>query len=134
MANPINPTTGKEYTIAELMAKVAELEAQAAAKNTLFMGVSEETGVICLYGLQKFPVSLHREQWERVISPETQALVKGFISNPDVITLTPGKASAEDAKKNAATLRKASQKQLNGLPIVRRQSAETKAKFAKASA
>jgi hypothetical protein len=127
MANPINLATGKEYTMAELIAKVQELE--SAQKQNVFIRVSENKGSICLYGLQQRPVSLYPSQWERLIAPETIELVKGFIRNPDVLKLTPVKGESTEAEKTKATLRKASVAKLNGAPIVSHPTKESIAKY-----
>ena len=57
-----------EPTKEELLARVAELEKQVAAKKpgTLSFKVSEEGGV-SLYGLGRFPVTLYYEQWTRLL-------------------------------------------------------------------
>jgi hypothetical protein len=56
--------------IAELRAKVAELQAEVkASKRTpkLTAKVSPHgSGCVCLYGLQRMPVSLRPAQWERL--------------------------------------------------------------------
>ena len=57
-----------EPTKEELMARIAELEKQAATKKTGAMGfkVSEKGGV-SVYGLGRFPVTLYYEQWARLL-------------------------------------------------------------------
>lgn len=52
----------------ELMARIAELEKQAAAKKTgkLEFRVGEKGGV-SVYGLGRFPVTLYFEQWVRLL-------------------------------------------------------------------
>lgn len=126
MAN-INPATGKEFTMAELIARIAELE--AGQKQNVFIRVSENKGSICLYGLQQRPVSLYPSQWARLIAPETIELVKTFINNPEVLKLTPVKGESTDAEKTKATLRKASVAKLNGNPIVSHPTKESIAKY-----
>ena len=71
-------------TIAELQAMVnalneqnATLKAQAAKRNTLGMKVGEKGG-LSVYGLSaRFPVTLYRQQWERLIEFVPQ--IKAFI-------------------------------------------------------
>jgi hypothetical protein len=52
----------------ELLARIAELEKQAATKKTgrLEFRVSEKGGV-SVYGLGRFPVTLYYEQWQRLL-------------------------------------------------------------------
>ena len=52
----------------ELMARIAELEKQAATKKAgkLEFRVSEKGGV-SVYGLGRFPVTLYYEQWTRLL-------------------------------------------------------------------
>tara|TARA_Y100000310_G_scaffold232746_1_gene235602 strand:+ start:243 stop:521 length:279 start_codon:yes stop_codon:yes gene_type:complete len=51
--------------IAELEGKNANLEAQAQSRPGLKMKVSKK-GAVSIYGLQRFPVTLYREQWKRI--------------------------------------------------------------------
>lgn len=44
----------------------AELTAAAATRSTLTFKVSEK-GALSVYGIQRFPVSLYVDQWERII-------------------------------------------------------------------
>jgi hypothetical protein len=57
-----------EPTKEELLARVAELEKQVAAKKTgkLEFRVSEKGGV-SVYGLGRFPVTLYYEQWTKLL-------------------------------------------------------------------
>jgi len=57
-----------EPTKEELMARIAELEKQAATKKAgkLEFRVSEKGGV-SVYGLGRFPVTLYYEQWTRLL-------------------------------------------------------------------
>jgi hypothetical protein len=60
--------TMAEPTKEELLARVAELEKQLAAKKTgkLDFRVSEKGGV-SVYGLGRFPTTLYYEQWSRLL-------------------------------------------------------------------
>ena len=52
---------------AELLKRIAELEAQVKSKNTLKLKVSDKGGV-SVYGLNnRFPVTLYKQQWERLL-------------------------------------------------------------------
>jgi hypothetical protein len=56
-----------------LLAKIAALEAQVARKSVLTMKVSEK-GALSIYGMGRFPVSLYREQWERLLGAKDDIL------------------------------------------------------------
>lgn len=57
-----------EPTKEELLARIAELEKQAGAKNAgkLEFKVGEKGGV-SVYGMGRFPVTLYYEQWIRLL-------------------------------------------------------------------
>ena len=61
---------------AELIALVTAMQAQPARK--LSMKVTEKGGM-SIYGLGRFPVTLYRSQWERLLDADTVAQVKAFI-------------------------------------------------------
>jgi hypothetical protein len=56
-----------EPTKEELLARIADLERQAAGKKagTLSFRVSEK-GAVSVYGMGRFPVTLYYEQWMRL--------------------------------------------------------------------
>jgi hypothetical protein len=64
-----------EMSKEQLLALVAQLQAQPARK--LSLKVSEK-GALSVYGMGRFPVTLYREQWERLFSarPEIEAFIK----------------------------------------------------------
>ena len=55
----------------------AENAAMKAAKDHQIKLKVSEKGDLSLYGLQRFPVTLYREQWEKVIAmaPEITAFI-----------------------------------------------------------
>jgi hypothetical protein len=58
-----------EPTKEELLARIAELERQAAQKKrvgTLSFKVSDK-GAVSVYGMGRFPVTLYYEQWLRLL-------------------------------------------------------------------
>ena len=67
-------------TQAELIALVQQMQAQPAKRITL--KVSEKGG-LSLYGLGRFPVTLYRSQWERLLAPDTVKQVQDFIAAND---------------------------------------------------
>lgn len=67
-------------TLPDLTAQLEALKAENAAlkaSSALKMKVSSKGG-ISLYGLQRFPVTLYKAQWEKVIAavPELQAFIE----------------------------------------------------------
>ena len=68
-----------EPTKEELMARIAELEKQAGSrpKGTLEFRVGEKGGV-SVYGLGRFPVTLYKEQWTKLLdmADEIRAFIK----------------------------------------------------------
>jgi len=67
-------------TLPDLTAQLEALKAENAAlkaSSALKMKVSSKGGV-SLYGLQRFPVTLYKAQWEKVIAavPELQAFIE----------------------------------------------------------
>ncbi len=61
----------------QLIAMLAAAQAQPARKITC--KVSEKGG-LSLYGLGKFPVTLYRSQWEKLLAPDTVKQVQAFIA------------------------------------------------------
>lgn len=69
---------------AELIALVTAMQAAPARKITL--KVSEKGGLSC-YGLGRFPVTLYRTQWERLLAPDTVKQINEFIkANASLLT------------------------------------------------
>jgi len=59
-----------EPTKEELLARIAELESDAAKKKTsgtMSFKVSEK-GAVSVYGMGRFPVTLYYEQWVRLFA------------------------------------------------------------------
>lgn len=63
-------------TQAELIAMIASMQAQPARRITA--KVSEKGGM-SVYGLGRFPVTLYRTQWERLLAADTVAALTAFI-------------------------------------------------------
>lgn len=67
---PAAPPTPETVTLTrdELMALLAKAKAEGAptGEKRLWLKVSEK-GALSLYGLQRFPVTLYAEQWERLV-------------------------------------------------------------------
>lgn len=57
-------------TVEQLQAEIARLQAENTRLNmprALTCKVSEKTGALSVYGLGRFPVTLYKGQWERLI-------------------------------------------------------------------
>lgn len=67
----------------QLLAMVAKLQAQGQRKVT--MKVTEKGGA-SLYGLGRFPVTLYKSQWQRLIG-EVE-FIKAFIAENDALLTT----------------------------------------------
>lgn len=63
---------------AELIAMVEAMQAKLAAKSKLTLKVSEK-GALSLYGMGRFPVTLYRGQWEKLIGLVKSGEVERFI-------------------------------------------------------
>ena len=69
----------------QLLALVAQMQAAPAKKISL--KVSEKGG-LSLYGLGRFPVTLYRSQWERLLAPDTVSQINTFITaNSTLLTI-----------------------------------------------
>lgn len=80
-------TTELLALVAKLQAENAALAAKAAKPRSITMKVGEKGG-LSVYGLGRFPVSLYRSQWERLLSDETVAEIKAFIlANAALLTV-----------------------------------------------
>ena len=77
-----------EPTKEELLARIAELEKQAAGSKRsgqMSFKVSEKGGV-SVYGLGRFPVTLYYEQWQRLLGA-TEDLKTFLEENKDKLKL-----------------------------------------------
>lgn len=77
-------TASLQAQIAQLQAQNAALLAARASRSKISFKVSEK-GALSVYGLQRFPVTLYREQWERIFAHADE--FKTFIAANDA-TLT----------------------------------------------
>lgn len=88
-----------ETTTAELKAQIAALEAQLVSQRTnkLSVKISEKNPtVVSVYGLGRFPVSLHGGQWQRLINYAKD--ITAFIeANPSVLVDTREKSQPAEA-------------------------------------
>ena len=64
---------------AEAYAK--RLEAELAKKEEVYLKVSDKKGGLSIYGLQRFPVTMYREQWLKVLDMADE--IRDFIKKHD---------------------------------------------------
>lgn len=77
----------QDLSQSDMLARIAELEAklERAKYRKLSMKVSDK-GALSVYGMGRFPVTLYRGQWERLLS--AKADIEGFIQdNADLLTV-----------------------------------------------
>jgi hypothetical protein len=76
---------GTAASVEEMQAQIEALKAQLAQKNKLSLKVSEK-GAVSVYGLGRFPVTLYKEQWERLIGfiPEIEKFIAAHASKLSV--------------------------------------------------
>lgn len=69
-------TDDEKIELDRLREENAKLKAKVAKGGKLTCKIGEKGG-LCVYGLGRFPVTLYREQWERLIAfvPEVQAFI-----------------------------------------------------------
>ncbi len=79
MPKPATPATDNAAAeLAALRAELAAIKAQQASGQRISYKVSEK-GALSVYGLGRFPVTLYRSQWERLLDPATVEGLKGYI-------------------------------------------------------
>ena len=66
-------------SLEDLQKENAALKAKLAVKSKITLKVGVKGGA-SLYGLGRYPVTLYKGQWERLIEPETIALIKTFLA------------------------------------------------------
>lgn len=83
-------TAQTQMTADQMLAMIAKLQEQNAAlvvaaqqpAKKITLKVSEKGG-LSLYGLGRFPVTLYRSQWERLLAPDTVTQINAFIAAND---------------------------------------------------
>ena len=71
-----------EMSVAEMKAEIEKLQAAQKAATPSFGGLSlrvSEKGGLSIYGLGRFPVTLYREQWAKLLG--IQEHIVGFIAS-----------------------------------------------------
>lgn len=86
----------------DLAAEIERLKAENAALKTraqsrITYKVSEK-GALSVYGMGRWPVTLYKEQWQRLFAPESVEAITAFIKENDkaltVKDRTPGASTA----------------------------------------
>jgi hypothetical protein len=78
-------TALNEMTREQLLALVAQMQAQPPRKISLKVS---DKGALSVYGLGRFPVTLYRTQWERLLSPDSVKAIGAFIeTNAKLLTV-----------------------------------------------
>ena len=73
------PVQSQQDTAAELEKLKAEIVSLKKARNAGVSFKVSEKGAVSVYGLGRFPVTLYREQWERLLAAGDQ--IKAFIAD-----------------------------------------------------
>ena len=73
----INTTALAGMSSEQLIALITQMAAQPARK--LSFKVTDKGG-LSVYGLGRFPTTLYRSQWERLIAPDTVTAINAFIA------------------------------------------------------
>lgn len=79
-----NNNTVVTETLDSLKAQIAKLTAKnaalvAAKQRPLSCKVSEK-GAVSVYGMQRFPITLYKAQWEKLFATNSMELIKKFIA------------------------------------------------------
>lgn len=76
MSNEANVTMDPQAELARLRAENEALKAKEAKRSTISIKVSEK-GAVSVYGLGRFPVTLYKQQMERLLAatPDIQAFM-----------------------------------------------------------
>ena len=81
-----------EAMLAKLQAENEKLRAERAQAGKLSLKVSDK-GALSVYGMGRFPVTLYREQWERLMAHKPQ--IEDFIRvNAKLLSTKEGEKSA----------------------------------------
>jgi hypothetical protein len=97
MSNVPTQANGKVLPdVAQLQAQIADLQAKLAGRTISKLAIKiANKGGVSVYGLQRFPITLYREQWERLFGVLDQLR--------EVVAKAPTKKELED--RAAATAR-----------------------------
>ena len=86
----LSKTNGKAPAAADLMAQIAALQAEnqrlKEARNSKLSFKVSEKGCLSCYGMGRFPISLYRSQWERLIEAVPQ-IKQAILDNTDKLAV-----------------------------------------------
>lgn len=89
--------------IAQLQAENAVLKAKNNQPVVIGFKVADKSGAVSVTGLQRFPVTLYKEQWEVVLAHGDQ--LKAFMkANESRLTTLEGRRAAKAAAQAATTI------------------------------
>lgn len=88
-ATPTMSTTQMQHMIQQLMEQNAALQAKANVVRRITLKVSEKGG-LSVYGLGRFPVTLYKEQWERLLGEADN--IRQFMADNDATLKNKGDA------------------------------------------
>lgn len=77
----MSTATQPQVNVQDLQSQIALLQAQIKAQRELQGGLTlrvSEKGALSVYGMGRFPVTLYREQWERLA--KAMPLIQEFIT------------------------------------------------------
>ena len=80
MARGLDLQTAIALYQTDMAAKVSAAKTAARPVAKMSCKVSEK-GALSVYGLGRFPVTLYRGQWERLLADENVAMIRQFIAN-----------------------------------------------------
>lgn len=80
MARGLDLQTAIALYQTDMAAKVNAAKTAARPVAKMSCKVSEK-GALSVYGLGRFPVTLYRGQWERLLADENVAMIRQFIAN-----------------------------------------------------
>lgn len=81
----INTAALSAMTQEQLIALVTSMAAQPARKLTFKV---TDKGGLSVYGLGRFPTTLYKSQWERLLDADTVAQLKAFMAANDKLLAT----------------------------------------------
>lgn len=80
-------TALNEMTREQLIAHIAGLSAKPTAKLSLKVSAK---GALSVYGMGRWPVTLYRTQWEKLLAPDSIDAINAFITaNEALLSVKP---------------------------------------------
>ncbi len=79
MANPVDALAAMAKKLAEMEAENTKLKAAAKSRAQGLRCKVSVKGALSVYGMGRWPVTLYRSQWERLLSDSEVGTIKAFI-------------------------------------------------------